>query len=285
MTALLQTADSGEEDAGDDTATVVPQPLLTASALGLDDVAPVGLRELVEHAALMHRTDRKYIVDLSKVRTLIERLSETQQVLEIAGRRSTTYRTLYFDTPDLQACRAHVQRRRRRWKARSRLYVEDQLCRIEVKTKDNRGGTDKVMAPSHPDRYGLLIGEERDFVFSHLSAQHPELDVSTLVPSAEISYTRATLANLQAGTRVTIDWNLHCRLEPGDVWLDPGYALVETKGPSTASEADRFLNSLGSRPRSFSKYVAAASIMHSNVADNDFRILRGDVLHDRPAAS
>ena len=84
---------------------------------------------------------------------------------------------------------------------------------------------------------------------------------------------------------MTIDWNLHCRLEPGDVWLDPGYALVETKGPSTASEADRFLNSLGSRPRSFSKYVAAASIMHANVADNDFRVLRGNVLHDRPAAS
>jgi len=284
MTAVLQTADAGDEEARDYAATTVPQPLLTASGLGLDAVAPVGLRQLVEYAALMHRTDRKYIVDLAKVRTLIEMLSETQQVLEIDGRRSTTYRTLYFDTPDLQACRAHVQRRRRRWKARSRLYVEDQLCRIEVKTKDNRGGTDKVMAPSHPDRYGMLIGEERDFVISHLAGAHPELDVLSLVPSAEISYTRATLANLEAGTRVTIDWNLHCRLEPGDVWLDPGYALVETKGPNTASEADRFLNSLGSRPRSFSKYVAAASIMHANVADNDFRVLRGRVLHDRLTA-
>lgn len=283
MTALLQTADAGDEEARDYAATTVPQPLLTASGLGLDTVAPVGLRQLVEYAALMQRTDRKYIVDLATVRTLIEMLSETQQVLEIDGRRSTTYRTLYFDTPDLQACRAHVQRRRRRWKARSRLYVEDQLCRIEVKTKDNRGGTDKVMAPSHPDRYGMLIGEERDFVISHLAGSHPELDVLSLVPSAEISYTRATLANLEVGTRVTIDWNLHCRLEPGDVWLDPGYALVETKGPNTASEADRLLNSLGSRPRSFSKYVAAASIVHTNVADNDFRVLRGRVLHDRPA--
>ncbi len=283
MSALLQTADAGDDEVRDYAETAVPQPLLNASGLGLDDVAPVGLRELVEHAALMQRTDRKYIVDLDTVRTLIATLSQTQQVLEIDGRHSTMYRTLYFDTPDLQACRAHVQKRRRRWKARSRLYVEDQLCRIEVKTKDNRGGTDKVMAPSHPDRYGLLIGEERDFVISHLAAQHPELDVPALVPSAEISYTRATLANLEAGTRVTIDWNLHCRLEPGDVWLDPGYALVETKGPSTASEADRVLNSLGTRPRSFSKYVAAASIMHANVADNDFRVLRGRILHDRMA--
>lgn len=282
MTALLQTADTGDVV---DPVAVVPQPLLTASALGLDEVAPVGLRELVEHAALMHRTDRKYIVDLPTVREMIVRLAGTQQVLEIAGRHSTSYRTLYFDTPDLQACRAHVQRRRRRWKARSRLYVEDQLCRIEVKTKDNRGGTAKVMAPSHPDRYGLLIGEERDFVMAQLATAHPELDVATLVPSAEISYTRATLANLAAGTRVTIDWNLNCRLEPGDVWLDPGYALVETKGPSTAGEADRVLNSLGTRPRSFSKYVAAASIMHTNVADNDVRVLRGQVLHDRPVAT
>lgn len=247
--------------------------------LGLFDLRSVTLDDLVEHAALMHRTDRKYITEIPTVRALIAELADTHQVLEIAGRRWTSYRTLYFDTPELAACRAHVQKRRRRWKARSRLYVEDELCRIEVKTKDNRGGTQKVMGPSHPDRYGHLDGDELDFVAAQLGAEHPEVDPGSLTPAAEISYTRATLTDLKLGTRVTIDWNLHCRLEAGDVWLDPDYALIETKGPSTLSAADRALNHLGSRPRSFSKYAAAASILQDNIADNDTRYLQGRVLH------
>ena len=255
------------------------ESLVGSETLGLYELAPVTLHDLVQHAALMQRTDRKYIAAIPTVRELIASLKHSHQVLEINGRRSTSYRTLYFDTPELDACRAHVQKRRRRWKARSRLYVEDGLCRIEVKTKDNRGGTQKVMGPSHPDRYGLLVDDELEFVSAHLLTEHPEIDIERLAPSAEISYTRATLTDLAEGTRVTIDWNLNCRLAGGDVWLDPGYALIETKGPSTMSVADRALNHLGSRPRSFSKYTAAASIINAGIADNDTRDLQGRVLH------
>lgn len=251
-----------------------------AHLLGVDAVRPVTLEELVEAAALMHRTDRKYIAPIDGVRALVNDLADTHHVLEIKGRRYTTYRTLYWDTSGFEAARSHVQKRRRRWKVRSRLYVEDGLCRIEVKTKDNRGETQKVMGMSDPERYGLLTGEEADFVAFHLSA-HPEVKVADLVPAAEVCYTRATLADLTAGTRVTIDWKLVCHLETGDVWMDESYALIETKGPSTPGVADRALNRLGIHPRSFSKYVAAASTMNTGIADNDVRSLQGRVLHNR----
>ncbi len=263
-----------------------PRALVSVSSadpttLSLDRIAAVSLADLVERAALMHRTDRKYFAPVATARDLVEALSGTHRVLEIDGRRSTYYRTLYFDTDEHDACRHHVQKRRRRWKARSRLYVEDGLCRIEVKTKDNRGQTQKVMGPSDPSRYGQLGGSELEFVGTHLGLAHPEVDVRALVPAAEISYTRATLADLEHGTRVTIDWNLHCRLERGDIWIDPAWCLIETKGPSKPSIADRALNALGTRPRSFSKYASAVSMMHPGIADNDVRFLRGTVLHHR----
>src|SRR5580765_6590446 len=69
--------------------------------LGLDIPRVVGLDTLVEHAALMQRTDRKYIVPVDAVRELITEIADTHRVLEIKGRRYTSYRTLYFDTPDL----------------------------------------------------------------------------------------------------------------------------------------------------------------------------------------
>jgi hypothetical protein len=246
--------------------------------LGLDLPRSVGLDTLVEHAALMQRTDRKYIVPVDAVRQLVTEIADTHRVLEIKGRRYTTYSTLYFDTADQLSAHAHVQQRRRRWKVRSRLYIEDQLCRVEVKTKDNRGETVKVMGISDPARYGMLSGEDRDFVEFHL-ASFPETEVDDLVPAAEITYTRATLSDLHAGTRVTLDWGLKAKLENGEVWIDDNYALIETKGPASLSRVDKTLHRLGVRPRPFSKYVAAATLMNPDIASNDIRRLTGTVLH------
>jgi hypothetical protein len=249
--------------------------------LDLDMLLPVGLETLMEHAALMHRTDRKYIAPVDAVRELVAAVSDTHQVLSINDRRYTTYRTLYFDTQDFTSARAHVQRRRQRWKVRARLYVEDKLSRVEVKTKDNRGNTAKVMGISHPDYYGALIGDDHDFVAMHLT-DFPDIKVRDLVPAAEVLYTRSTLADLNSGTRMTIDWGLSMHLANGDVWLDDQYATVETKGPTALSSADKALNALGIRPRGFSKYVAATSTLLPDIPSNDFASLRaGKILHSR----
>ena len=247
-------------------------PMVRRLALGRLQV--VGLDDLVEHAALMERTDTKYVVPLSTARALVEALADTHRVLKIDGRRHTTYQTLYFDTPDLRSVQAHIQRRRRRWKVRTRLYVEDALCRVEVKTKDNSGGTIKAMASSDPGRFGSLTGADRKFVALQL-AGYSDADVSALIPAAEIDYTRSTLADVDAGTRVTIDWQFAARTIMGAAWLDAGHVLVESKGPAGSSRADQVLSELGARPQRFSKYVAAASTTTPRISDNDFRRLLG----------
>jgi hypothetical protein len=57
------------------------------------------------------------------------------------------------------------------------------------------------------------------------------------------------------------------------------YVLVETKGGLRPGRADRLLGELGARPRSFSKYVAAASLIRDDLHDNDVRALYGRELH------
>ena len=54
-------------------------------------------------------------------------------MLQIDRRRSFDYESVYFDTPDLSTYRAHVQRRRLRFKARTRTYTDSGLCMFEVK--------------------------------------------------------------------------------------------------------------------------------------------------------
>jgi hypothetical protein len=252
--------------------------------LRLGALLPVGLETLIEHAELMQRVDRKYIAPIDVVRRLVNTVRDTHQVLCIDDRRYTTYRTLYFDTDNFTSARDHIQGRRQRWKVRTRLYVEDALHRVEVKTKDNRGSTVKVMGVSHPDYYGTLVGDDRDFVASHLG-DFPQIDVRDLSPTTEVRYKRATLTDLAAGTRVTLDWGLSMHLKNGDVWLDDRYAMVETKGPLALSGVDKALHELGIRPRRFSKYVAATSSLTDGIPDNDFASLRaGGILHSRAMA-
>lgn len=254
-----------------------------AAPLPLHLFEPVSLHDVVERADLATRVDRKYFLDVNTVRLLAESLSNSHRILDIDGRRSTTYATTYFDTEDFASCRAHVQRRRRRWKVRSRMYVEDDFCRVEVKTKSGRGQTLKDAVVSHPDRYGSLGGDERAFVANTLSDAHPEVDVARLDPSAEITYTRACLADLADGTRLTIDWGLRSVLSQGKVRSDEAFAIVETKGGQVPSGADRLLASLGATERSFSKYAATTSLVHPDIADNDVRRLRGIQLHCTPS--
>ena len=241
--------------------------------------ATVGLDEVVDRAAQLTRVDRKYLVGRKVADQFLRDLPESFRLLMIDGRRSTSYTSVYFDTPELDACRDHVQQRRRRWKVRSRLYVEDQLCRMEVKTKDGRGVTEKAVALSDPTRHGRLEGPEAGFVIGVLASRGIALDVERLRPSMQVSYERLTLADTEQALRVTLDRGVECRLGGGRVWLDENWVLVETKGGLRPSDADRGLRALGARPRSFSKYVSAASLLHPHIADNDVRRLHGRALH------
>lgn len=241
----------------------------------------VGLAEVVEDAARLTRVDRKYLVGRDLADDFLRGLPDTFRVLSVAGRSATTYSSTYFDTAALDACRDHVKRRRRRWKVRSRVYAEDRLCRIEVKTKDGRGVTVKAFADSCPSRHGRLEGAERAFVSGTLLELGLPVDVESLRPSMTVDYRRVTLADTGRGLRVTLDWGVECRLEDGRVRLDDGFVLVETKGGSAPSDADRLLTALGTRPQPFSKYVSAASLLRDDIPDNDVRRLHGRVLHAR----
>lgn len=242
---------------------------------------PVGLADVLDTAARLERVDRKYLVDRTTATAFLDLVPPSMRVLTIDGRLATSYSSVYFDTPRLDACRDHVQQRRRRWKVRSRLYVEDGLCRFEVKTRSGRGLTTKAVAALAHHDHGVLTPDRAAFVEETLREQGIDVDVADLAPSMTVGYHRATLADTVGGTRATLDWDVLCRLGHGRVWVDPDWVLIETKGDLRPGTADRVLATLGARPRSFSKYVSAASLLRDDIADNDVRRLRGRQLHAR----
>jgi hypothetical protein len=234
---------------------------------------PIGLDDLVGAADLQTRVDRKYFVPATTFRSLIAELSATFWVLEIHGQRTFDYESVYFDTPDLLTYRAHIQRRRRRFKARTRTYLDSGLCMFEVKTVATRGETvkDRIKHPLN-DR-ALLSDEARAFLARTLDRAYGQPVPEGLQPMLINLYRRTTFASPVEGARLTCDVSLSCHTERATMTDRNTHVLVESKSANGFSEADHILRRLGVRPTSMSKYCVGIAGLHPEVAGNPWRAI------------
>lgn len=251
--------------------TIAARDALSAA---LDRLAPVSLPELDAAAALQTRLDRKYIVPPRVASALLESslaAAPGLQVLSIAGDRTARYASVYFDTPELDSYRGAAHGRRRRFKVRTRAYVDSGLCFLEVKTAGGRGETIKARIPHDPRRPDALDASAQAFLSEHL-----DRDVRwSLEPVLATAYGRATL--LQGGTapaRLTMDTALVCRdvaadRPEGAATVSLGDAvLIETKSSGGPTAADRWLWSAGHRPVRVSKYCVGLALARPGLPSN-----------------
>jgi VTC domain len=243
------------------------------SVLDLWRLRTATLAEVDAAAALQTRVDRKYLVPAEVAQTLVGELAGSHHVLSVKGRVSTSYASTYFDLPGFQSYRAHVQGRRRRWKVRTRLYVEDGLCRLELKTKDNRGQTVKVAHTQPAPAFGTFTESGRGFLADRLASEALDVPVGALRPGVRIDYARATLCDLDGGTRVTVDGGLVASLRGRVVRISPHHVLVETKGGLRPAPADLLLLRHGVRPTSVSKYGVTLSMLEPGLPASPWRRL------------
>ena len=233
-------------------------------ASALRRLEPVDLGHLEASASLMTRRDRKYLVPWAVGGQLIERLAPTSRVLEIGGRRSFHYQSVYFDTPGLASYLAAARRRPHRYKVRTRSYLDSGLCLLEIKTRDGRGRTVKERVPHPFDRQGQLGDGGRAFVSDCsllVEATHE------LRPVLTTRYLRSTLL-LPDGVRVTIDTDLWSQGPDGRSVRLEGTAVVETKSGGAPSTADRTLWELGYRPIRVSKFCTSLSALYPELPHN-----------------
>jgi hypothetical protein len=240
-----------------------------------DAFAPVGLAELQAAAALQDRTDVKYVAPRALLPALAERLADTHRVLEIAGRRAFAYDSTYFDTDELHAYRDHLQRRRRRFKCRSRDYVDSGLCTFEVKLKGARGRTVKHRMDYERRRRGELSGDALAFLRACLAGAYGRPPDGRLRPALLVAYTRVTLAAVGLGERLTLDFGLAFAGPDGARGrLAPAEVVVESKSEHGGAAADHALRALGVRPaEGCSKYCLGVALTRDGVRANPLRPL------------
>ncbi|NEC84809.1 polyphosphate polymerase domain-containing protein [Streptomyces sp. SID12501] len=216
---------------------------------------PIGLDELVARASLLTRLDRKYMLPIRELPLVIGGLGEDMQVqvLEMAGERDFGYRSVYYDTPELDAYLRTARRRRRRFKLRVRTYLDSGDHYFEVKTSGPRGTTVKQRIPYDGDLW-RLSPEARAYADEVLAGAGIDSGGFRFVPTLVTSYRRTTLFLPLSDSRVTVDTGLTWTLPDGTGLGTPDRAVVETKSGRAGSEADRLLWSLKHRPVTVSKY-------------------------------
>lgn len=225
----------------------------------------VGLAELDAQAALLTRRDRKYVVPVPVAVRLLDAVASTARILEIDGRRRFRYESVYFDTPDRTSYLTAARKRPRRFKVRTRAYLDTGRCVLEVKTRDPRGRTVKTQHAHTLDGRTSLAPADRELV-----AAVPEIGPAgeVLAPVLTTRYTRVTLLLGADGARSTVDTEVTAVAPDGRHAVLEGMVVIETKAAGAPTVVDRLLWSWGHRPVRISKFGTGLAALFPELPSN-----------------
>ena len=223
---------------------------------------PISLAEMSE-VKLMNRTDTKFVTNRRMLEALLVLAADNYYVQEIDGCREAEYSTLYFDNNEDSMYMAHHNGKKTRQKLRIRSYVASDEHFLEVKTKNNRGRTNK--------KREKIISKETPLI-DHYAFLKKYLWVKpeSVVPKQENHFNRITLVNIDKTERLTIDYNLvFCHLETKRVARYDDVVIIELKRDGLyPSPILPLLRQLRIFPMGFSKYCIGMALTNPLLRQN-----------------
>ncbi len=162
---------------------------------------PVSLKDL-DKVALLNRIDIKYVFNANMLDKILQELKEEYYILEIDGKRSFEYSTLYYDTFDNDMYVEHVRGKLNRFKVRHRVYVDSGLSYLEVKFKNNKNRTIKWRTKE------VFSTEDNSKLNKAFLEKHIPYKAEHLQPSLQNKFVRLTLVDKCFTQRVTLDFKL-----------------------------------------------------------------------------
>jgi hypothetical protein len=245
---------------------------MTGPASRLQSMEPITLEELNAVAALQTRVDRKYVVPRAALDQVLAGLGDDCRVLDFGGARDSLYESVYFDTPDYASYLGAARKRRRRFKIRTRAYLDTSACFLEVKTAGGRSMTVKDRIAYDLDNRDVITGEGREYVDETMTLTGvADLRDTPLRSTLVTEYRRSTLYIPSSGARATIDLGLVLRGDDQRSLSLPDLAVVESKSAGGPTIVDKLLWRNGHRPDSISKYCVGLAALHPDLPSNKWR--------------
>lgn len=232
----------------------------------LESFSPIALKEMDE-VELLNRVDVKYILPVSQLPEILKKAIGQYRILTIGDKRMYLYKSLYFDTPELQNYFDHHNGIRPRFKVRFREYQDTHSTYLEVKRKINRDRTRKSRIPVD----GIvqeLTGKQQSYIQEHSLQEAVELS-----PSLWSIFRRITLIGIQSPERITLDLDLSFKYNGKETAL-PFLAICEVKRDQSRGFTNfmKILKSERFYPVSCSKYCLGTVLLKSHLKHNRFNI-------------
>jgi len=227
---------------------------------------PIRLDQMKD-AALLDRVDRKYMLTLGQLSSVLADLTPDYRVLTVNHKRLNRYQTVYFDTPDFEIYHQHHNGFPDRYKVRARRYVESGVMFFEIKHKTHHNRTIKARVPISGAQ--TQITSEAD---GFLGANSP-YRACDLEPKLWNEYQRVTLVSKARPERITIDLNVAFGWNGASAALtDVVIVEVKQSSPNQPSDIVPRLRRLGVRAAQFSKYCAGVTLLYDHVKRNNFKM-------------
>ena len=235
----------------------------------LQSLPSISLEEM-SSVKLMNRTDTKYLLNEQMLAGLAQQWPGLFYVQENLNLRTASYKTLYFDTPDALTYTIHHNQQLHRQKVRERIYVESNLCFLEVKNKVNTGRTKKKRIAIPMEEFGSLYdtAAKRDFLREKVWVTRDELQ-----PRLQNAFWRITLVNRQRTERITIDSGISFHNLATERDADAsGLVIIEVKQDGNCpSDFKRLLREARIQSHGLSKYCLGMLLTDDRIKYNRFK--------------
>jgi len=229
----------------------------------LDKFTPIDLKQM-DRVKLLQRTDTKYLLSIGRLLDVFPALFEHYYVLEVEGKRTSAYHTIYLDTEDKKYFKQHHQGRYKRHKVRFRTYLETGISFLEVKLKQ-KGITNKK-------RISTTIQEDLDQNQSSFLKQWIPESPADLRRSLQNTFNRITLVHKTEQERVTIDLNLNFTRADKQVLLsEPVIIELKQSKFNRKSIISTLLRANLIRPQLMSKYCIGCILLDKTLKYNRFK--------------
>ncbi len=248
----------------------------------LEGYAGISLDEIAGIKA-SNRKDSKYIFNSRLLPSLLECFQDDYLVLEIDGKRLFRYDNQYFDSEDFRLYLQHHNGIRPRHKIRFRQYLDSGTSYFEIKTKNNKGRTEKrrlLVPPSITGFSGneLMEDDHPVSMIKNMIKTNTGLIPDDLRQVLGIEFLRFTLVDKALTERVTIDNELSTTVN-GKADITSGLTIAEIKQKkySPRSAFIQTMRNFSVPETRFSKYCLGIN-KHYKLKSNRFkpRLLRLD---------
>ena len=232
----------------------------------IDALPPITLEEM-KVIKLMNRIDKKYMIDIDTLPTLLDMAKDDYYVQFTGGKRRFLYRSCYYDTPDAQMYIMHQNGKKTRQKIRVREYVYSDLTFLEIKNKNNKGRTSKIRIEV-PDTDVQSQPVAVDFI--NMKSNYSNQQIS---PRLKNRFYRITLVNKRKTERLTIDVDIcfHNCVTGNDA-TNPRLCIIELKrdGNQPSPFLDYFMR-LRVKSKGISKYCLGMMMTDPALKRNRFK--------------